>query len=154
MLQHVLTIASQLAISDQISQLASYINALDGFTFSQLPAPAPPFAVTTLWYSSVQGTAVESRHRVISPSGKEIYSVPLLGGVFAPGQSRFRQHNMIAGFLISEQGDHWIVAENKIDGKWHEGGRIPLQVVIAKPTPATSDAGAVNRVRASALPRK
>jgi hypothetical protein len=143
MIRHLYTIASQLVLLDQISNLASFIHEVEGLTVPQLPGSAPQIHITTLWYSDSPGESLEARHRILAPSGKEVMNTPLSGNTFPKGSDRNRQINLTGGFPLPEAGRYWLLTERKEKGDWLEVHRTPMMISAAIPGVAQARAAAL-----------
>ncbi len=115
-------------ITDQSSNSASYIDAVEAFGVSAFPGPFPPLFVVTVWRRSAEGERLQARLRVVSPSGKELFVFTLPEQVLTTDLHR---HNVgISGFALEQPGEHRVVIEQRVGSEWMEARVLPFVVEL------------------------
>lgn len=129
MAKHIWSIACQVILTDQFSNSASYIQAVESISVPQLPIGAPTFMIGTLWAQEGGDTTVKARIRIVGPDGAVVAEVPLETGSFKKS-SRLRQNSFIGGFQLSSPGRYNILVEQRKGSDWQADAEIPLDVEL------------------------
>ena len=136
--KHLWSIPCQQVLTDRETNAVSYINCIEGFAVTELPAPFPPIFIGTLWSKTAQKDAVEMRIRVSAPSGKIIHShshEPKVFGLY----SRYRINLHISGFDIAEEGVYTFIIEHKEEDDWIEDCLLPIPITKINITASESE---------------
>src|SRR5438046_832019 len=130
MSRHVWSVLCQQLILDQLTNSVSYIQALEGFTVTQLPFTVPQLSVGSLYERSGSETSILGRIRILAPNGSVVHAVELAQGIYGEHR-RMRMNSVIGGFAIAQPGAHVVVVEQRRGTDWVEEARLPLDVSVA-----------------------
>lgn len=114
-------------IIDSETNLVSYIDVLNGFRVSQLPAQFPTIMVGSVWEAE-PGDVLESRFRFVGPDGKVLREFEFPSHTFS--SRRHRQNLQIGGFTVSAEGRYRIAFEQKENGSWAVAGSMGFPIEL------------------------
>ncbi len=117
-------------ITDQQSNTVTYVDAVEQINFSTLPSASPPVTVGTLWQRQEGDETLELRLRLLGPDKKLIASDQLQ--VITLEKPRHRVNVVVDGFEFREEGEHTIVIDQKLKGKWKRVALLPLAIELAE----------------------
>jgi hypothetical protein len=132
MARHVWSIACQTLLTDNLTNLVSYVQAMEGLSVSQLPVPAPPIWVGSLWVREGDEQGVAPRIRILSPNGEQVALVEIRAAQFGAA-TRMRQNTAIGGFALTAAGTYEVVIEQRRGKAWVEEARLPIDVALVAP---------------------
>lgn len=122
----------QQIITDQESNAASYINALEGIGLVRFPSQLPLLMVGTLWRRAKEDDKLEMRVRVLGPDNSLLHTE---NGPIANFGKEFRRYRInlgIGGVSAPAPGVYSYVIEQRKGNQWNEVASLPLEVVEAK----------------------
>lgn len=142
-------------ITDQSTNLVSYIDAVEELQMPALPAGAPPFTVGTTWERETNDVTIHVRVRILAPDGSS------LGEIRADlePQDGIRRHraNFTFMLVLRAVGVHRVVVEQLSHEEWREEWSIPLEARVIElpplsepelaPQPVASPATSPSRVK-------
>jgi hypothetical protein len=130
--RHVWSIPCQTVLTDQESNLSSYIRCVEAFTVSRTPVPFPPLVIGTLWVKSSKEDVIELRIRVMSPEG-DFVSTRAHPRTSFQGYNRYRINLRVGSFDITAPGEYTILTEHKEGDEWKVDSRIPIFIDLEEP---------------------
>ncbi len=120
MVQHVTSLLCSKVISDERTRFPSFIEVLNGASFSltALPSPVPPLTLVSTWFSnSNKPISANFRIGVIAPGEKKHI---MLEQQLKIGGDNGRIANIyieIVKLVVKHEGEHVITIETKVDKK-------------------------------------
>jgi hypothetical protein len=129
MLKHIYSVLCERIIIDQRTNLASYLNCVEGLSAKKLPAALQNLAFGSRWYKHGKSDEIlKFKLSVISPTGDEKQLIESKEQVV---QSDNHRTNIILDGLSFEQDGTYIFRLKKQEGeKWNVVHEIPLKVEI------------------------
>jgi len=142
---HVWSILAQTVLVDQFTNSVSFIQVVEGFTVSALPAIAPQMMLGSLWSRTGNETAVHSRVKVIAPDGSEALSIDNRPPGLIEAKARTITH--LAGYQLTLPGTYQVLVEQRQADRWEAEAAIPFEVNVV----SSADLVAILEQRAHAL---
>jgi hypothetical protein len=145
MARHVWSVLAQMILVDQFTNAVSFIQIVEGFTVSALPAIAPQMMLGTLWSRQGEETTVHSRVRVIAPDGSEALALENRPPSLVEAKARTITH--LGGYQLTLPGSYQVLVEQRLADRWETAATIPFDVTVV----SSADLVALLEKRATAL---
>jgi hypothetical protein len=127
MISHMWTIPCGLIITDQQTNVVSYIAAIEEATATTFPAQFPLINIGTLWRkSSAEPEILVVRALLERPSKQKEIMITV-----APITMKGKLHRVVlrCGFEAQEPGVHYLMIQFRKDNKrWVTASRLPLEI--------------------------
>jgi hypothetical protein len=145
MARHVWSVLAQMILVDQFTNGVSFIQIVEGFTVSALPAIAPQMMLGTLWSREGSETAVHARVRVVAPDGSEALVLENRPPSLVEAKARTITH--LAGYQLNLPGSYRVLVEQRQADRWETEATIPFEVNVV----SSADLAKIIEHRATAV---
>ncbi|MCK4376006.1 MAG: hypothetical protein KAX19_11770 [Candidatus Brocadiae bacterium] len=136
MATHIWCILCMDVITDQQTNLVSYINCLERVQTTELPFPLLPCWMGTLWTRNGEASeALQFKIVLVSPKGKK--KVVFQSDEITLDKQNTRVNVHLTGQPIEEEGTHYFQIHQKGPKRWKKVAQIPFPVALSEAPDST-----------------